>query len=258
VAQVTLREAPEGLRSVIIDSVMPIVLPELPGGLSSFEIALQRLFDSCEADPACNTAYPNLANALRRAIQRLNQNPVTLQTNCYGEEQSAYLTGERLVSMLFNSLYETDYAPALPDAISAAADGSDYSFWNNIVCWEAVIDDLLTDGAHLAIQCSDGRLGNDCEDWPIVVEQTPVTSEIPVLVLGGEFDPVTPLEYGHSVAQTLSQSYVVDFPGMGHWINGTGQACQSEIIQAFLDDPTLEPARACIDEMEQVLFLIAP
>ena len=258
VAQIALREAPEGCRSVIIDSVMPIVLPGLPDGHSPFETARQRLFQRCEADPACNAAYPSLPDALQGAIQRLNQTPITLQTNCYGEDQSAYLTGEQLTSMLFNALYETDYAPALPHAISAAADGSDYSFWKNVICLEAVIDDLSTDGAHWAMLCSDGRLGSNCEDWPVVVEQMAVTSEIPALVLGGEFDPVTPLEYGHSVAQTLPQSWVIDFPGTGHWVNGTGHACQSQIIQAFLDDPAREPDSSCLAALEEVAFILEP
>jgi pimeloyl-ACP methyl ester carboxylesterase len=256
VAQVTLRQAPEGLRSVIIDSVMPIVIPDLPDGSSSFEVALQRLFEWCEEDHACNTAYPDLPDALQTSIQRLNTEPEALQINCFGEEKSALLTGDRLVSMLFHALYETEMIPMLPYAITAAADGTDYSFWNNVVCWEAVIDILLTDGAHWAMQCGDGRLGNECEDWPVVVEHTPVTSEIPVLILSGEFDPVTPLEYGHSVAHGLSRGFVFDFPGMGHWVNGTGHPCQIAIIQAFLVDPAQEPDAGCLQDLPNWTFYI--
>jgi pimeloyl-ACP methyl ester carboxylesterase len=258
VAQVTLRETPDGLRSVIIDSVMPIVIPDLPNGRSPFEVALQRLFERCEEDPACNTAYPNLPDALQTATQRLDAEAETLQTNCYGEEKSVLLTGERLVSMLFHALYEAEMIPMLPYAITAAADGTDYSFWNNVVCWEAVIDILLSDGAHWAMQCGDGRLGSECEDWPVAVEQSPVTSEIPVLLLSGEFDPVTPLEFGHSVARSLSQSYVFDFPGMGHWVNGTGHPCQIAIIQAFLEDPFHAPDAGCITDMTPPAFFMEP
>ena len=157
---------------------------------------------------------------------------------------------------MFEALYETELIPALPYAITAAAHGSDYSFWNRVVCWETVIDLLLSQGAHWAIQCSDGNLGSMCEDWPIVVEQTRASSDIPVLILNGEFDPVTPLEYGHSVADGFSQSYVFDFPGMGHWVNGTGHPCQIEIIQDFLNNPSRPPDASCLTEMQQLTFLV--
>lgn len=258
VAQVTLREAPEGLRSVIMDSVLPIVPPEPPAGRSFFEAALQRLFQRCEADSACNAAYPHLSDALQRATQRLDESPITLQTNCFGEAQSASLTGGRLTSLLFSALHGMDNVPALPGAIAAAADGRDYSFWKDVICQEVRIDALITDGAYLAMMCSDGRLSGRCQDWPVVVEQTAVTSEIPVLILSGEFDPVTPLAYGHSVAQTLPHSYVVDVPATGHWVNGTGHPCQAQIIQAFLADPTRELDTSCLAELEDIAFVIEP
>jgi pimeloyl-ACP methyl ester carboxylesterase len=256
VAQVTLREAPEGLRSVILDSVMPVVIPARPDGKSSFDVSLQRLFQRCENDSACNDAYPNLPGAMEDAVQRLNLRPVSLRTSCYGKEQSVLLTGERLTSMLYEALYEAELIPALPYAITAAADGIDYSFWNNVVCWETVIDFLLTDGTHWAVQCSDGRLGNACEDWPIVVEQSPVVSDLPILILNGEFDPVTPLEYGHSVAEGFSQSYVFDFPGLGHWVNGTGDPCQRAIINSFLNNPMQQPDPICLTEMDEPHFVL--
>jgi pimeloyl-ACP methyl ester carboxylesterase len=258
VAQVTLRQAPEGVRSVILDSVMPVVIPQLPGGRSPFEVSLQRLFQRCEADPVCKVSYPDLADTLQRGIQSLDLDPVTLQTTCYGEAKNTLLTGERLISMLFNALYETEMIPMLPYAVTAAAEGSDYSFWNQVVCWETVIDILLTDGAHWAVQCGDGRLGNECEDWPVVVEQTPVTSDIPALILNGEFDPVTPLEYGHAVAESLTHRYVLDFPSMGHWVNGTGHPCQIAIIQDFLNEPTQAPNASCLMEMGEPEFIVAP
>lgn len=125
VAQVTLQKAPQGLRSVILDSVMPVVLPELPDRKTTFEAALQRLFRQCQENPDCQTAYPNLPDALEKAILRLDANPVTLRTMCYGKEKVALLTGDRLISMTFHALYETELVPELPHAITAAAEGTD-------------------------------------------------------------------------------------------------------------------------------------
>ena len=257
VTQIVLREAPEGLRSVILDAVMPIVVPELPGGKSTFELSLGRLFARCRQDAACNKAYPNLKEKLNQAVQRLNERPFTLSFDLAGKAQTAVLTGDRLLNEIMTALYEIEMIPYLPYAISTAADGSDYDFWDYAVKWDLNTGKMLSQGAHWAILCGDGKI-EFCDNWPVSIEKKPVTSEIPTLVLNGEFDPVTPPEYGYSVAQGLSPSYFLDFPGMGHWVNGTGHPCQISIIQDFLENPADAPDSSCIAEMNGPVFFIAP
>ncbi|RPI33997.1 MAG: alpha/beta fold hydrolase [Chloroflexota bacterium] len=256
VAQIVLREQPEGLRSVILDSVVPVVLPALPGGMDSYELALDHLLRRCEQDQACKAAYPDLESKLDEAVERLNTQPVTLTVDAHGEEKAVLVTGERMVQMLKEALYEVDLIPSIPYAITAAAEGSNYEFWSEMVRWEATIDILLSSGAYWAIQCGDAKLGSLCEDWPAAIELAPVTSDIPVLVMSGEFDPVTPPEFGQAVARSLPNSYVFEFPGMGHWVNGTGHPCQIAMNQAFLEDPGSAPEAGCMAALSGPDFFI--
>jgi pimeloyl-ACP methyl ester carboxylesterase len=83
----------------------------------------------------------------------------------------------------------------------------------------------------------------------------PLISDIPALVLAGEYDPTTPPLFGRRVAETLSESYYFEFPGEGH-APSAGNRCALEIVLAFLDDPTVEPDGACIAEMERPEFVI--
>ena len=96
-----------------------------------------------------------------------------------------------------------------------------------------------------------------CEIWPVEEAEPwvkePLVSDIPTLLLTGEFDPVTPPEYGQLVAGYLTNSYFFEFPGIGHNVI-VASACARSISGAFLDDPTRAPEAACFDEMPGVVF----
>jgi hypothetical protein len=75
-----------------------------------------------------------------------------------------------------------------------------------------------------------------------------VTSDVPALIMSGQFDPITPSTNGEQVAATLSTAYTYVFPGLGH--AGLGlSVCKKGIMAQFLDDPTRTPDASCIDDM---------
>jgi pimeloyl-ACP methyl ester carboxylesterase len=77
-------------------------------------------------------------------------------------------------------------------------------------------------------------------------ENTAVTSEIPSLILAGQYDPVTPPEWGQLAAETLSNHFYYEFPGLGHGVMRS-DACGLEIGLQFLADPTHEPDASCLE-----------
>jgi hypothetical protein len=90
-----------------------------------------------------------------------------------------------------------------------------------------------------------------CENWPVEEAdpsvRQPVESDIPTLILGGEYDPVTPPEYGQIVAEHLSNSYFFEFPSIGHSV-AVSNECARNMMGAFLDDSTSEPDGSCRNE----------
>jgi hypothetical protein len=86
------------------------------------------------------------------------------------------------------------------------------------------------------------------KDQPDQAENQPVSSDIPTLVISGEYDPITPPEYGKLVAGKLSAGYFFEFPGMGHGVT-TSSECAISIARAFLQLPSEKPDASCIDEM---------
>ncbi len=66
----------------------------------------------------------------------------------------------------------------------------------------------------------------------------PVVSDVPTLILSGEYDPITPPVFGEIAASTLSNSQIFEFPATGHGVLLARHACASTMIAAFLSDPT--------------------
>jgi hypothetical protein len=87
------------------------------------------------------------------------------------------------------------------------------------------------------------------------VENEPVRSGIPTLVLAGEYDPITPPAWGQQVMDSLENSYFVQFPGQGHG-PGLQNGCAQRVILEFFDDPTTQPEAACVADMSAPAFSV--
>jgi hypothetical protein len=97
-----------------------------------------------------------------------------------------------------------------------------------------------------------------CEIWPSgqagTIETEPVRSDIPTLLLAGEYDPYTPPSWSKQAAETLDHSFFYEFPGIGHGPVRHSQ-CARDIVLAFLADPMTEPDASCIAEMRDPDFI---
>ena len=289
-AQATMRDHPQGIRSVIMDSTPPLEKSFLVDASMTVANAIMRLLDACAADDACNSAYPDLQGVLFETIDQLNAEPVpiTLTNPLDGQSYDALLDGDTVVVSLTLVLYQTPLIPALPQAIYDVYNG-DYALMTQLTSLYLVYLDAVSRGMQFSVSCTDDLIGRTpqdlldvmatvprqlrgqadpedvieydvfgiCENWPVVEAdpwvKEPLVSDIPTLVLGGEFDPVTPPEYGRLVASYLSSSYFFEFPGVGHGVH-TSSECAQSIARAFLDDPTQAPDAACIAEMPGVVF----
>ncbi len=111
-----MRDFPDGIRSVIIDSVYPPVVDAYEEEVISAYGSFRRMFDDCVADSACNSAFPDLENRFYTRIDDLNASPVTLAD---GTE----LSGASLLEMMFQWFYDADIIPYLPLMVDELADG---------------------------------------------------------------------------------------------------------------------------------------
>ena len=98
-----------------------------------------------------------------------------------------------------------------------------------------------------------------CSVWPagVMDEQfkTPVSSDVPVLLLSGEADPVTPPKYAELAAVELSNARLLTGRRQGH-----GQAprgCMPDVIADFVETADLETLDTdCLDRLFAMPFFL--
>jgi len=273
VAQHIMRDHPDGILSVALNAVIALdrnVNVDIP---VSAERDFQLLFESCAADTACQENYPDLEAAFLGTVAFLNATPAQLpvQNPDTGETVMQVVTGDDLIRMMAETFYP-ETIPYLPQIITDLASGDlawiaarvgvgagegteALGMMYSVICSEDAdftMDDLVTE-TPIQQAMAAGRpqeMLNVCALWDVdrlgdFVDE-PLVSDIPTLLMAGDFDIITPPSTLDIVAQNLSNSYVFTFPGQGH---GGMDACRLTMMLNFFDNPTHAPDASCIAEM---------
>src|SRR5258706_3541162 len=75
-AQTLMRDHPDGIRSVVLDSVLPTTYT-IPGTWPITGAGFDNLFHPCAAETACNAAHPHLEETFTRLVNKLEAEPLT-------------------------------------------------------------------------------------------------------------------------------------------------------------------------------------
>lgn len=286
-ALTVMRDYPQNIRSVILDSSYPPQADLYSELLANADRAFGELFAGCAADAACNAAYPELERIFFEVVDGLNYQPADLEVYHYAMDKTieAKMNGDLFLRAIFSQLYSTGSLPFLP-ALIYSAHGGDTERLTPLLGDLFFTHDTVSIGMHYSVECReefpfgsaegylasieeypDFRHGLDmpiidiCELWDVppadAIENEPVTSDIPTLVLAGEYDPITPPRWGEQVAQDLSQGYYFAFPGVGHGAS-LADICPAQITFDFLSDPTVRPDSSCIAGMNGPYFFTEP
>jgi pimeloyl-ACP methyl ester carboxylesterase len=280
-----MRDAPEGIRSVILDSPYPPEIKSYETHAEGIELAFEKLFKACDDNRYCHRRYPNLERAIFEQIEWLNvrPRPVTVTDPRNGEPVTILVSGRALVEIVRWALAFTDARYALP-AYLAAVSEVDPAVLEPAV--RGMVDGYLglgssdmSEGKYYAVECIEEVPFNDpvlvkemekkyyrfagfgyqleqmsaCDAWPKqtpdVSLKAPIKSSIPTLILSGELDPLTPVEYGRLTASRLDRSYLIEVPGLGHSLLSNSE-CAVEITEDFLDKPGTRPSEACLKKKD--------
>ena len=272
-----MRSYSDSLRSVILDSVVPPQANVETDAYRSFDHALSEFFDTCRADPACRTAYPDLEQTYLNLAARLEANPVAMRVVDIKEQRGFEidLTADRLNSLLFGTFYGAEYnIPLLPALIEDLNAGA-RELASGVV-WEG--EDYFYEGMYLSATCSDGYdidtsalqysdirstlaqtgshdarwMDRVCEEWGVGdlggALDEPVASKVPTLLVSGRYDPITPTHYAEMVAETLPNSLLVEFPNVGHGVVASSE-CADRIFSEFLASPTTYLDTTCVADI---------
>jgi pimeloyl-ACP methyl ester carboxylesterase len=262
VAQQYAARYPGAVRSVVLDSVVPNTLALGNDHARNLERVLRSLFARCSAEQQCKRAFGDPYATLYRLRDRLRAQPQSLTLRDPSDYQplQLQLSAADLSAIVRINAYNPITAALLPLTLDQADHGN-YAPLVSQKKW--ISDDLgseLTGGMELSVVCSEDAdllrarpedastlLGNDqitnilsaCSVWPRGSRppdfHQPLVAATPVLILAGQYDPVTPPSYATELLRTLTDARVLLAPGQGHAVIGSG--CMPRLVREFVDNP---------------------
>lgn len=267
-ALVYLRQHGQHVRSVILDGVAPLSLL-LPLYIPrDTQRALQTLFTECEQTAPCAAAYPKLRERFEAHLVTLETNPAELSVEhpLTGKQESLTVSRDVFTGALRGLLYLPEASALVPHVLDAAIRGDYRPFVAVGSSMAGSLAKNMSQGMFLSIVCSedapfitDERIQKEaaqtwlggsairkalqpCAFWPKGSlpdgYRDPVRSDVPVLLLSGALDPVTPPSWAEDARRTLPNSLHLSLPGVGH---GTGAfGCIRNLISTFLDRASVE------------------
>jgi pimeloyl-ACP methyl ester carboxylesterase len=90
-----------------------------------------------------------------------------------------------------------------------------------------------------------------------VAAYAPLQTALPVLVVNGAWDPVTPTPLAQYVMPGLANGQLVEFPHAGHGPTRSVK-CAGALLNAFFDDPRAPIDMACVNDGEKAAVFVAP
>ena len=282
-AQVYLRLFPERVRSVVLDGVVPQTLALGSEHAMKLDQAIFRVLESCDADPLCGEAFPDTAGKLRDLIAAVEENPVdiTVIHPTTGEPFPLTFNREVLSTSLRFLTYSSDTQAMLPLLIHEAAVEQRFDrLASQMLIAATGLAQSISQGMELSVMCAEDYpifpsnlpannylMGNimeksiniQCGIWPRGEVppgfHDPVTADVPVLLLSGELDPVTPPEYADQVAAHFPGSRHLVAPGQGHI--ATTRGCMGKIVSEFIIEGSADELETeCISNLQPTPFFI--
>ena len=271
-ASAVLRDHPERVESAILDSVVQQSQAALASQVLGFQAALQGADEACAKEPTlCGPVGSGLLARTEALVQDLEARPLAWSAGPGGRFTSGAAMAIMTTLLAFAPLPELpafldfaeflvdgglalDVAPpsltrSLLEAVAMARPGDSLAQYLSITC----ADNAAVQPAQMQAQLSKVRPAfqalaqaqfqetrDICAAWPArrdlpASSFAPVRSTIPVLILSGAIDPLTPRAWAEEAARTLSGATVVRFPLRGHSLQSGSGACAPGIVAAFLE-----------------------
>jgi pimeloyl-ACP methyl ester carboxylesterase len=255
-----LRQFPARVRSVVLDGVAPATMALPASFATDAETALQALLSSCRSEPGCARAYPSLESDLDELLRRAERGtPIRARDPLTGAEQQLTLDRELLAGLLRAPLYAPTLASALPFALARAATGDHDALVTLSLALDGANPADFAELMHFAVICAEdmpridararasafatpfgaasiGLYEQACRQVPVrpvpAAFYGPPVANVPVLILSGSVDPITPPRHGHAAARMLPRALHLVAPHLGHGV--TAQGCAPDLVNRFI------------------------
>jgi pimeloyl-ACP methyl ester carboxylesterase len=264
-----LKRYPKHVRTTTLQGVAPpnsYMPSDFPLGM---ERALNGVLGECAADEACNQAFPNLKEEAKSVLAQLIKGPVEVEVEKPDSKErvKVKLSRDLAAEAIRYMLYSPRPASRVPLTIHLAAQGNFVPLTQAALEYRKFLVASGSNGMYLSVTCAedlpwikpgegermaantflgDYRLRQQreaCALWPRGDVKRdyadPVRSDVPVLILTGEWDPVTPPSNGDAAAKALTNSLHIVVPHGAHGFGGLENIdCILRLTAEFVEQGT--------------------
>lgn len=224
------------VRSMAISGVSPIENRAPLYHAAAAQRAFDRVASQCDADDACHRAFPDVRGDLDAVLASLRAHPaqVSVRHPVSGANVQITLTASAFADGLRVRLYSAANTRAVPYLLHRARSGDLVPFAQAALASSRNLVQSIRLGLMLSVTCAEdvSRIREDevstlaagsfigadrvrnqiaaCAQWPRGAVSAaffqPFSSDVPVLVVSGDLDPVTPPSWGEVARHGLSNS----------------------------------------------------
>ncbi len=285
IAQVLMRDYPQKIRSVVMDSPLPLEANYDEESVKNLLETVDKLLTDCEVDQECNKAFPNIKNRFSDYLTEKTKTPleVKIDNPKNGKEATFYLTGASLINVF--TIASTDEVVNIPFEINELLNGDLTAVKEQLSFLFQKPDNGAGLGMRLSVWCAEeypfsshATIDQEttkypqvegltpetfeqevCEIWNVKkvsqIEKQSIKSTIPVLLISGEYDNLTPVKWAKSMTNNLTNSYHLIFKGWKHTpTTNWGNPCAMQSANDFFNNPNIKPNPACFIKIKSPDF----
>ncbi|MDT0557479.1 alpha/beta hydrolase [Ichthyenterobacterium sp. W332] len=268
---------PNSVRTAILSGLFPPEIRLYDKIYTNINRSIELLFTTCKQDADCNTKYPNLKLEFEAICKALDKQPKTFLIG----ETNFVINKQDFLLLLQQLLYDRQTIANTPNFIMAFKSGNTEVLSQSIQAFAARLS-VINVATYWSVNSLDEKkfknkslLQKDAAQYPLLssgislfgsdpdvmkhwpsntADQTPMIalkSDIPTLLISGEWDPVTPPSNGEIVLKSLKNGSHVVFPNDGHCpIN----LCFFNMAKGFLNNPLEKVDDACAKTPNPIQF----
>ena len=277
----------EHVRTMTLEGTTLLDLPMFERLPRSSQEALDLLLTRCQADTACQAAYPNLEAELAALIAQIEKQPVSLPLNNPHTGLPISFNHDMLIQGLHSLMYGTQNAVMLPYMVHQMYQGkfdeiaqalapnfnaaSPSSVWNimnlTILCNEdwakmrPAETAQFSQGSYMGYEdvrrfaVPEQVCARMPQPQPEALYQPVTVSPVPVLIITNQADPGNPQENVADAKAHYPNSLNGVAPGQGHGY--TGIDCRDGFISAFIESGSVERLdTSCLKDVQLPAFVV--
>lgn len=275
---------PQHVRAMALDGVVP---GDQIVGLhvaQNAQNSLNQILALCRSHTECKEAFPNVSASLQELLFQLDEAPIELRLPhpASGILTDVTLDRQSVASVIRLHSYAPETAALLPLLIHTAhVEKNPQPLAAQSILISQNLESSISMGLNLSVVCAEDapyidlddaeaanadsyyqdfeteRMLRFCQSWPSADAATDgkraIESDVPTLLLSGEFDPVTPPQNAEQAAKTLSNSQHIVAPYQGHAVVTRG--CIPLLLADFFEaaDPQAVDA-SCVKTLQPTSF----